>query len=145
MLFCEKAPRCESLGVFRIDFSWNRMHSVLAEIFCHFYIKTFFFLLVHFQFPQFLISSLFSFCSLIPSMHLYSFYRHSLFLPPCMLIFHSNSPVFWLLCDSGNSSWSQNTPSGSSIFKIEAVDKDTGSGGSITYFLQVRYYLDVQK
>ncbi|XP_067409026.1 cadherin-related family member 1 isoform X1 [Emydura macquarii macquarii] len=30
----------------------------------------------------------------------------------------------------------ENTPSGSSIFKIEAVDKDTGSGGSITYFLQ---------
>uniref|UniRef100_A0A8B9EHH1 Cadherin-related family member 1 n=1 Tax=Anser cygnoides TaxID=8845 RepID=A0A8B9EHH1_ANSCY len=31
---------------------------------------------------------------------------------------------------------STNTPSGSSIFKIEAVDRDTGSGGSITYFLQ---------
>uniref|UniRef100_A0A803TZV9 Cadherin-related family member 1 n=1 Tax=Anolis carolinensis TaxID=28377 RepID=A0A803TZV9_ANOCA len=31
---------------------------------------------------------------------------------------------------------STDTPSGSSIFKIEAVDKDTGSGGSITYFLQ---------
>uniref|UniRef100_A0A8C3CPG6 Photoreceptor cadherin n=1 Tax=Cairina moschata TaxID=8855 RepID=A0A8C3CPG6_CAIMO len=30
----------------------------------------------------------------------------------------------------------ENTPSGSSIFKIEAVDRDTGSGGSITYFLQ---------
>ncbi|KAM9011729.1 cadherin-related family member 1 isoform 2-T3 [Ara ararauna] len=30
----------------------------------------------------------------------------------------------------------ENTPSGSSIFKAEAVDKDTGSGGSITYFLQ---------
>ncbi|KAF1672592.1 Cadherin-related family member 1, partial [Pygoscelis papua] len=30
----------------------------------------------------------------------------------------------------------ENAPSGSSIFKIEAVDKDTGSGGSITYFLQ---------
>ncbi|XP_007067332.2 cadherin-related family member 1 isoform X2 [Chelonia mydas] len=30
----------------------------------------------------------------------------------------------------------ENTPSGSSIFKIEAADKDTGSGGSITYFLQ---------
>ncbi|KAM9550864.1 cadherin-related family member 1 isoform 2-T3 [Guaruba guarouba] len=30
----------------------------------------------------------------------------------------------------------ENTPSGSSIFKTEAVDKDTGSGGSITYFLQ---------
>ncbi|XP_060624988.2 cadherin-related family member 1 isoform X1 [Anolis sagrei] len=30
----------------------------------------------------------------------------------------------------------EDTPSGSSIFKIEAVDKDTGSGGSITYFLQ---------
>uniref|UniRef100_A0A803YHH5 Photoreceptor cadherin n=1 Tax=Meleagris gallopavo TaxID=9103 RepID=A0A803YHH5_MELGA len=31
---------------------------------------------------------------------------------------------------------STNSPSGSSIFKIEAVDRDTGSGGSITYFLQ---------
>ncbi|NWV99325.1 CDHR1 protein, partial [Machaerirhynchus nigripectus] len=30
----------------------------------------------------------------------------------------------------------ENTPSSSSIFKIEAIDKDTGSGGSITYFLQ---------
>ncbi|XP_054839951.1 cadherin-related family member 1 [Eublepharis macularius] len=30
----------------------------------------------------------------------------------------------------------ENTPSGSSIFKTEAVDRDTGSGGSITYFLQ---------
>ncbi|XP_030344438.1 cadherin-related family member 1 isoform X2 [Strigops habroptila] len=30
----------------------------------------------------------------------------------------------------------ENTPSGSSIFKTKAVDKDTGSGGSITYFLQ---------
>uniref|UniRef100_A0A8C8RQU9 Photoreceptor cadherin n=1 Tax=Pelusios castaneus TaxID=367368 RepID=A0A8C8RQU9_9SAUR len=30
----------------------------------------------------------------------------------------------------------ENTPSGSSIFKTEAVDKDTGSGGSVTYFLQ---------
>ncbi|XP_069096758.1 cadherin-related family member 1 [Pleurodeles waltl] len=30
----------------------------------------------------------------------------------------------------------ENTPSGSSIFKIQAVDRDTGSGGSITYFLQ---------
>ncbi|KAJ6650402.1 hypothetical protein lerEdw1_009434, partial [Lerista edwardsae] len=30
----------------------------------------------------------------------------------------------------------EDTPSGSSIFKIEAVDRDTGSGGSITYFLQ---------
>ncbi|XP_057277549.1 cadherin-related family member 1 isoform X4 [Pezoporus wallicus] len=30
----------------------------------------------------------------------------------------------------------ENTPSGSSILKTEAVDKDTGSGGSITYFLQ---------
>ncbi|XP_042718791.1 cadherin-related family member 1-like [Lagopus leucura] len=30
----------------------------------------------------------------------------------------------------------ENSPSGSSIFKIEAVDRDTGSGGSITYFLQ---------
>nr|XP_056706092.1 cadherin-related family member 1 isoform X1 [Euleptes europaea] len=30
----------------------------------------------------------------------------------------------------------ENAPAGSSIFKIEAVDKDTGSGGSVTYFLQ---------
>uniref|UniRef100_A0A8C2TMZ9 Cadherin related family member 1 n=1 Tax=Coturnix japonica TaxID=93934 RepID=A0A8C2TMZ9_COTJA len=30
----------------------------------------------------------------------------------------------------------ENSPSGTSIFKIEAVDRDTGSGGSITYFLQ---------
>ncbi|KAM6442453.1 cadherin-related family member 1 isoform 2-T2 [Liasis olivaceus] len=30
----------------------------------------------------------------------------------------------------------ENTPSGSSIFRVEAVDRDTGSGGSITYFLQ---------
>ncbi|XP_033004671.1 cadherin-related family member 1 [Lacerta agilis] len=30
----------------------------------------------------------------------------------------------------------ENTPSGSSILKIEAIDRDTGSGGSITYFLQ---------
>ncbi|KAG8135224.1 hypothetical protein E2320_008267 [Naja naja] len=30
----------------------------------------------------------------------------------------------------------ENTPVGSSIFKIEAVDRDTGSGGSINYFLQ---------
>lgn len=33
---------------------------------------------------------------------------------------------------------SQNTPAGSSIFKVHAEDKDTGSGGSVTYFLQVR-------
>ncbi|KAL7990290.1 hypothetical protein Chor_013720, partial [Crotalus horridus] len=31
---------------------------------------------------------------------------------------------------------STNTPVGSSIFQIEAVDRDTGSGGSINYFLQ---------
>ncbi|XP_053358610.1 cadherin-related family member 1 isoform X1 [Clarias gariepinus] len=30
----------------------------------------------------------------------------------------------------------ESTPSGSSIFKVQAVDKDTGSGGSVTYFLQ---------
>eukprot|EP00062_Callorhinchus_milii_P001617 gi/632936917/ref/XP_007896604.1/ PREDICTED: cadherin-related family member 1 [Callorhinchus milii] len=30
----------------------------------------------------------------------------------------------------------ENTPSGSSIFKVSATDKDNGSGGSITYFLQ---------
>ncbi|TRY95940.1 hypothetical protein DNTS_001947, partial [Danionella cerebrum] len=31
----------------------------------------------------------------------------------------------------------ENTTSGSSICKIQAVDRDTGSGGSVTYFLQV--------
>ncbi|KAM4851717.1 cadherin-related family member 1 [Thomomys bottae] len=30
----------------------------------------------------------------------------------------------------------EDTPSGSSIFKVHAEDKDTGSGGSVTYFLQ---------
>ncbi|XP_036430119.1 cadherin-related family member 1 isoform X3 [Colossoma macropomum] len=30
----------------------------------------------------------------------------------------------------------ENTPSGSSIYKVQAVDRDTGSGGSVTYFLQ---------
>ncbi|XP_069741541.1 cadherin-related family member 1a isoform X3 [Narcine bancroftii] len=30
----------------------------------------------------------------------------------------------------------ENTPSGASIFKVYAVDKDNGSGGSVTYFLQ---------
>uniref|UniRef100_A0A8C6L9H5 Cadherin-related family member 1a n=1 Tax=Nothobranchius furzeri TaxID=105023 RepID=A0A8C6L9H5_NOTFU len=30
----------------------------------------------------------------------------------------------------------ETTESGSSIFKVEAVDKDTGSGGSVTYYLQ---------
>ncbi|XP_067828434.1 cadherin-related family member 1a [Heptranchias perlo] len=30
----------------------------------------------------------------------------------------------------------ENIPSGSSIFKVHAVDKDNGSGGSVTYFLQ---------
>ncbi|XP_047668085.1 cadherin-related family member 1 [Tachysurus fulvidraco] len=30
----------------------------------------------------------------------------------------------------------ESTPSGRSIFKVQAVDKDTGSGGSVTYFLQ---------
>ncbi|XP_041921958.1 cadherin-related family member 1 [Alosa sapidissima] len=30
----------------------------------------------------------------------------------------------------------ESTASGSSIFKVEAVDKDTGSGGSLDYFLQ---------
>nr|XP_028584362.1 cadherin-related family member 1-like [Podarcis muralis] len=37
----------------------------------------------------------------------------------------------------------ENTPSGSSILKIEAIDRDTGSGGSITYFLQVNIDLGV--
>ncbi|XP_076787612.1 cadherin-related family member 1 isoform X5 [Arvicanthis niloticus] len=31
----------------------------------------------------------------------------------------------------------ENTPAGSSIFKVHAEDKDTGSGGSVTYFLQL--------
>ncbi|XP_055517641.1 cadherin-related family member 1 isoform X1 [Leucoraja erinacea] len=30
----------------------------------------------------------------------------------------------------------ENTPPGASIFKVYAVDKDNGSGGSVTYFLQ---------
>ncbi|GCB84478.1 hypothetical protein scyTo_0025214, partial [Scyliorhinus torazame] len=30
----------------------------------------------------------------------------------------------------------ENTPSGGSIFKVYAVDKDNGAGGSVTYFLQ---------
>ncbi|XP_030628708.1 cadherin-related family member 1a [Chanos chanos] len=30
----------------------------------------------------------------------------------------------------------ENTVSGSSIYKVQAVDRDTGSGGSVTYFLQ---------
>ncbi|KAL6101913.1 cdhr1 [Pungitius sinensis] len=30
----------------------------------------------------------------------------------------------------------ETTESGTSIYKVEAVDKDTGSGGSVTYFLQ---------
>uniref|UniRef100_UPI00398E84E5 cadherin-related family member 1a n=1 Tax=Pristiophorus japonicus TaxID=55135 RepID=UPI00398E84E5 len=30
----------------------------------------------------------------------------------------------------------ENTPSGASIFQVLAVDKDNGSGGSVTYFLQ---------
>lgn len=66
-------------------------------------------------------------------------------LPACSFLISFNSPGFLLLCDSGNSFWSQNTPSSSSIFKIEAIDKDTGSGGSITYFLQVKYCLYLHK
>uniref|UniRef100_A0A672QBW5 Cadherin-related family member 1 n=1 Tax=Sinocyclocheilus grahami TaxID=75366 RepID=A0A672QBW5_SINGR len=31
----------------------------------------------------------------------------------------------------------ENTTSGSSIYKVQAVDRDAGSGGSVTYFLQV--------
>ncbi|XP_048419205.2 cadherin-related family member 1 isoform X2 [Stegostoma tigrinum] len=31
---------------------------------------------------------------------------------------------------------SEDTPSGTSLFKVFAVDKDNGSGGSVTYFLQ---------
>ncbi|XP_045426670.1 cadherin-related family member 1 isoform X2 [Pipistrellus kuhlii] len=30
----------------------------------------------------------------------------------------------------------EDTPAGSSLFEVHAVDKDTGSGGSVTYFLQ---------
>ncbi|XP_006148770.1 cadherin-related family member 1 [Tupaia chinensis] len=30
----------------------------------------------------------------------------------------------------------EDTPAGSSIFKVQAVDQDTGSGGSVAYFLQ---------
>uniref|UniRef100_A0A8C2JKY2 Cadherin-related family member 1a n=1 Tax=Cyprinus carpio TaxID=7962 RepID=A0A8C2JKY2_CYPCA len=30
----------------------------------------------------------------------------------------------------------ENTTSGNSIYKVQAVDRDTGSGGSVTYFLQ---------
>lgn len=33
--------------------------------------------------------------------------------------------------------FAQNTTSGSSIYKVQAVDRDIGSGGSVTYFLQV--------
>uniref|UniRef100_A0A8C7PT19 Photoreceptor cadherin n=1 Tax=Oncorhynchus mykiss TaxID=8022 RepID=A0A8C7PT19_ONCMY len=31
----------------------------------------------------------------------------------------------------------QDTPAGSSIYRVQAVDKDMGSGGSVTYYLQV--------
>lgn len=34
----------------------------------------------------------------------------------------------------------QTTESGSSIYRVQAVDKDTGSGGSVTYYLQVPEY-----
>uniref|UniRef100_A0A674M8Y8 Cadherin-related family member 1 n=1 Tax=Takifugu rubripes TaxID=31033 RepID=A0A674M8Y8_TAKRU len=34
----------------------------------------------------------------------------------------------------------QTTESGSSIYRVQAVDKDTGSGGSVTYYLQVQEY-----
>ncbi|XP_058155379.1 cadherin-related family member 1 isoform X2 [Dasypus novemcinctus] len=30
----------------------------------------------------------------------------------------------------------EDTPAGSSIFRVQAVDRDTGAGGSVTYFLQ---------
>ncbi|XP_061084675.1 cadherin-related family member 1 [Conger conger] len=30
----------------------------------------------------------------------------------------------------------EDTPAGSSVYKVEAVDRDTGSGGSVSYFLQ---------
>lgn len=33
----------------------------------------------------------------------------------------------------------QDTPSGSSIARVRAVDRDTGSAGSVTYFLKVRW------
>ncbi|XP_029961944.1 cadherin-related family member 1a isoform X1 [Salarias fasciatus] len=34
----------------------------------------------------------------------------------------------------------ETTESGSSIYKVEAVDKDTGSGGSVTYYLQSQHF-----
>lgn len=96
---------------------------------------------VYFCFPA-LTSSLFPFCSLVPSVLLH-FSSITLFfcLPACSFLISG----FLFLCDSANSFWSQNTPSSSSIFKIEAIDKDTGSGGSITYFLQVKYCLHLHK
>uniref|UniRef100_A0A8C5WNW3 Cadherin-related family member 1 n=1 Tax=Laticauda laticaudata TaxID=8630 RepID=A0A8C5WNW3_LATLA len=48
-------------------------------------------------------------------------------LPITVFAFRPNSTLFLDF---------QNTPVGSSIFQIEAVDRDTGSGGSINYFLQ---------
>lgn len=39
---------------------------------------------------------------------------------------------WWLLFHS-----LQTTEGGSSIYKVQAVDKDTGSGGSVTYYFQV--------
>lgn len=31
----------------------------------------------------------------------------------------------------------QDTPEGNSLYKVQAVDRDLGSGGSVSYFLQV--------
>eukprot|EP00066_Takifugu_rubripes_P002272 XP_003964095.1 PREDICTED: cadherin-related family member 1-like [Takifugu rubripes] len=38
----------------------------------------------------------------------------------------------------------ETTESGSSIYRVQAVDKDTGSGGSVTYYLQVQEYHNPQ-
>lgn len=37
----------------------------------------------------------------------------------------------------------QDTAPGSSIYKVQAVDKDMGSGGSVSYYLQVNVQLCV--
>lgn len=44
--------------------------------------------------------------------------------------------VLMMLC--GVCAVLKDTEAGRSIFKVRAVDKDLGSGGSVTYFLQVR-------
>lgn len=109
-------------------------------MFCYFYFTKCFFLFSSFNlFPLSLLlfGSLSAFTFFLPSL--------SFCLPACSCFISVTSPGFLFLCDSANSFWSQNTPSSSSIFKIEAIDKDTGSGGSITYFLQVKYCLYLHK